>query len=167
MKALLATSTLLIGLLLGDCSGGSGGSGTLPSAQRRFPLNTLPTTNVTLNGTSIKAWLAVTPDQREEGLMFVSDSEISASQGMLFVFPNERDLAFWMKNTLIPLDIAFARADGTIVATHTMPPLTLESFPSIEPAMFALELKSGVLGKIGAKAGDKMIIPSEVLKNVE
>lgn len=99
--------------------------------------------------------------------MWISDSEITEQQGMLFVFPAERDLAFWMKNTLIPLDIAFARADGTIVATYTMPPLTLESFPSNEPAMFALELKSGVLGKIGAGVGDKLTVPPEVLKNVQ
>lgn len=167
MKALLASSTLFIGLLLGDCSGGSSGNASLPSAQRRFPLKTLPTADVSLKGTTIKAWLATTPDQREEGLMFISDSEITVGQGMLFVFPNERDLAFWMKNTLIPLDIAFARADGTIVAVHTMPPLTLESFPSFEPAMFALELKSGVLGRIGAAVGDKLIVPAEVLKNVQ
>jgi uncharacterized membrane protein (UPF0127 family) len=56
--------------------------------------------------------------------------------------------------------------DGTIVAIHTMPPLTLQTFSSIEPAMFALEVKSGILGKLGVQEGDKLVIPDDVFKAV-
>lgn len=167
MKTLLAVAIVGMGLMLGDCSSGSSSSASLPSAQRKFPLKSLPTTTVGVKGKNITAWLVVNNAQREEGLMYVSDSEITESQGMLFVFPNERELSFWMKNTLIPLDIAFARADGTITATHTMPPLVLDTFSSVEPAMFALELKSGVLAKLGVATGDKLTISPDVLKNVE
>jgi uncharacterized membrane protein (UPF0127 family) len=83
---------------------------------------------------------------------------------MLFVFPDERLRGFWMKNTITSLDIAFARMDGTIVAIHTMPPLTLETFPSFEPAMFALEVKAGTFAALGIQEGDKLVIPDEVFK---
>ena len=53
---------------------------------------------------------------------------------------------------------------GRIVKTHTMPPLTLQTFPSIEPAMFALEVKAGTFEKLGIAEGDQIIIPEEVLK---
>lgn len=97
--------------------------------------------------------------------MHVAADEIADDQGMLFVFPDERLRGFWMKNTITSLDIAFARFDGTVVAIHTMPPLTLRSFPSYEPAMFALEVKAGTFARIGLKEGDKLEIPASIFKD--
>lgn len=96
--------------------------------------------------------------------MYVPEREIADDQGMLFVFPDERYLGFWMKNTITPLDIAYARMDGTIVTTHTMPILTLQTYPSYEPAMFALEVKAGTFERLGIAAGDRIDIPDEVFK---
>lgn len=134
--------------------------------RRVFPLNTLPTTTITVNENAIRAWLVTGPDEREEGLMWVIANEIADDQGMLFVFPDEAYRGFWMKNTVTPLDIAFARMNGVIVATHTMPPLTLQTFPSIEPAMFALEMKAGSFDRLGVRVGDRLDIPDDVFKNV-
>ncbi|MCK4340913.1 MAG: DUF192 domain-containing protein [Phycisphaerae bacterium] len=137
-------------------------------AQRDFPLSTLPTTTVAINEHVFRVWLAQDFDPKregvvEEGLMFVRPKEIADDQGMLFVFYGERVRGFWMRNTVTPLDIAFARMDGTIVKIWQMPPLTLQSFSSIEPAMFALEVKQGTFDRLGIKAGDRIEIPEEAL----
>lgn len=147
-----------IGSPNGDASNGDS------AARRQYPLNTLTTSTVTLKNHAFRVWLAVTAGQREEGLMWVPESEIADDQGMLFVFPDERYLGFWMKNTITSLDVAFARYDGTIVAIHTMPILTLDTFPSYEPAMFALEVKAGTFDKLGVRVGDRLDIAEDVFK---
>lgn len=143
----------------------SGSSDAASSTLRRkFPLDTLPTSTIAINDHTFRVWLALDSDRREEGLMWVPESEIADDQGMLFVFPEEEDLSFWMKNTITPLDIAYARMDGTIVTIDTMPPLTLQTFPSYEPAMFALEVKAGTFKHLGIVEGDTIAIPADVFK---
>lgn len=137
---------------------------TSSDAKRRFPLSSLDTAAITINGKSLSVWLAQDDAHRTEGLMFVEPEEIGDSQGMLFVFPDERLLGFWMRNTVTPLDIAFARMDGTIVRVWQMPPLTLNTFPSGEPAMFALEMKAGAFEALGIHEGDRLDIPQDILK---
>ncbi len=134
--------------------------------RRRFPLESLPRTQISVNGHTLNVWVVRTPEQREEGLMWVTAEEIGDDEGMLFVFPDERYLGFWMKNTLIPLGIAYARFDGRIVATHVMPPLTLQTFPSYEPAIFALEMKAAAFERLKLRAGDRIEIPNDVFKGV-
>lgn len=148
----------------GSSSQPSNGTGrSNPSdALRDFPLSELPTAVITLKDREIRVWLAATPDTQQEGLMHVTAGEIADDQGMLFVFPAEAQRFFWMKNTVISLDIAYARSDGTIVRTWTMPPLTLQNYPSVEPAMFALEMKAGSFERLGVKAGDRIAIPPDV-----
>jgi uncharacterized membrane protein (UPF0127 family) len=142
------------------------GVGCLASntGQRQVPLDSLETATIEVNGNALRVWLAKTDAQRTEGLMFVTDADIADDQGMLFIFDEEQYLSFWMRNTYISLDIAFARSDGEIVKIHQMPPLTLESFPSIEPARFALEVKAGTFARLGIQEGDRLIIPDDVLK---
>jgi uncharacterized membrane protein (UPF0127 family) len=149
------------------CVGSSGtdsDGATSSAALRQFPLETLPTSTVSIKEQTFRVWLALDLEQREEGMMFVSESEVADDQGMLFVFPDERYLGFWMKNTIISLDIAYARMDGTIVTILTMPPLTLRTFYSIEPAMFALEVKAGTFERLGIGEGDRIDIPEDVFK---
>lgn len=143
----------------------SGESSERPSSEiRQFPLEGMKTSTARIGEHTFRVWLALTSDQHAEGLMHVPESEIGDDQGMLFVFPDERLHGFWMRNTITSLDIAFARANGRIVKIHTMPPLTLETFPSVEPAMFALEVKAGTFEKLGIRAGDLITIPEEVFK---
>jgi uncharacterized protein len=83
---------------------------------------------------------------------------------MLFVFDFEQPLSFWMKNTIIPLDIAYIRTDGTIVKTYTMAPLETRTYPSIERARYALEVQAGLLDELGIQAGHTAEIPDGLLK---
>ncbi|MEW6251610.1 MAG: DUF192 domain-containing protein [Planctomycetota bacterium] len=134
---------------------------------RKYPLDSLPTGTLTANGHSFRVWLARDndrdrPEVVQEGLMHVPSSEIGDGQGMLFIFDDEQVRGFWMKNTIAPLDIAFARMNGTIVRIRQMPPLTLQTFSSLEPAMFALEVKQGTFGRLGIQEGDRLVIPPEV-----
>ncbi|MCL2330586.1 MAG: DUF192 domain-containing protein, partial [Phycisphaerae bacterium] len=84
---------------------------------------------------------------------------------MLFVFSNERSLGFWMANTITALDIAYIAADGRIVRTYTMAPLETRTYPSIEPAQFALEVRAGLFAELGIAAGQYVDIPESVLKS--
>jgi hypothetical protein len=143
------------------------GGGRVSDAARKYPLDSLPTDKVSINGHVFRVWLAreadiLRPGLVEEGLMHVPPEEIADDQGMLFVFTDESVRSFWMRNTLTPLDIAFARANGTIVKIWQMPPLTLQTFSSFEPAMFALEVKQGTFEPRGIKEGDPVEIPDTV-----
>jgi hypothetical protein len=147
----------------------AGGSSRASDARRRYPLDSLPTGTIMINGSEFRVWLANAEDSKrprvtQEGLMFVPPEEIAGDQGMFFIFPDEDRRAFWMLNTITPLDIAYARADGTIVTIQHMPPLTIETFPSIEPAMFALEVKEGTLAALGIREGDRIEYSDEILK---
>lgn len=150
----------------GPGANGNGGAGDSSSSarKRKFPLHNLPTATITVNGQSIRVWVAATEEHRAEGFMYVAADEIADDQGMLFIFEREKALSFWMKNTITPLDIAFARDDGLIVKTHTMPPLTLQSFPSEQPARFALEMKAGFFERLNIRTGDLLVIPADLLK---
>lgn len=87
-------------------------------------------------------YLAQTDEQRARGLMFVR--EMPTTTGMLFVYESERYVSMWMKNTYMPLDMVFARADGSVasVARQTEP-LSLRTVASTEPVQYVLELNSG------------------------
>jgi uncharacterized membrane protein (UPF0127 family) len=143
------------------------GARTQPRAsdqKRNYPLDTLPTAVIRVNNHDLRVWLAITSDHQAEGLMHVPAEEIADDQGMLLVFSDEDLRFFWMKNTITALDIAYARMDGTVVTTWTMPPLTLKNFPSVEPAMFALEMKAGAFERLGIAPGSKIVIPDDVFK---
>ena len=92
-------------------------------------------------------YLALTNAQRARGLMFVK--EMPATTGMLFIYDRDDILSMWMKNTYIPLDMVFARADGTVasVARETEP-LSLRSVASDEPVRFVLELNAGTAQRL-------------------
>ena len=81
---------------------------------------------------------------------------------MLFVFPNDTSAAFWMKDTLIPLSIAFVKADGTIVHIEDMQPQTETNHYSTEPYRYAIEANVGWFAAQGISAGDKAEIPSGI-----
>ena len=99
--------------------------------------------------------LATTPDQRAQGLMF--RKSLGANAGMLFLYPDEEPVAFWMKNTLIPLDMLFIKADGTIAhIAHSAVPLDETPIPSTAPVKAVLEVNGGTANALGIKEGDKV-----------
>jgi uncharacterized membrane protein (UPF0127 family) len=118
-------------------------------------------TVVTLHGDDgtvrVDARVAATPEQRRRGLMHVP--ELPAGAGMLFVFEEERTGAFWMKDTLVALDIAFAGADGTVAAILTMTPCTADPCPTYDPEVAyttALEVPAGWYASAGVEVGDAL-----------
>lgn len=115
----------------------------------------LPTITLGAGMHNIRAEVASTPEQHQIGLMF--RKEMGPNDGMLFIFDRPGQQCFWMKNTLIPLDIIFVRTDGTIVniAENTVP-LSLDPVPSLEPVGAVLELAGGRTAELGIKAGDKV-----------
>jgi len=99
-------------------------------------------------------WVEVarTPEERSLGLM--GRKHLGKDEGMLFIFEAEDYHSFWMKNTLIPLSIAFIDRDGRIVWMTDMKPLTLDSHVPPKPILFVLEMNKGWFSKNGIKAGD-------------
>lgn len=103
--------------------------------------------------------LAATPRTQQLGLMH--RKTMPQDHGMLFVFEDEQERSFWMKNTLIPLDIIYADAKGKVVSVKQMRPLDETSVPSDGPAKYAVELNQGAAARAGVKAGDVLSIPDE------
>jgi len=103
---------------------------------------------------NINAELASTPQQREIGLMF--RNAMPANDGMLFVFEQPGQQCFWMRNTLIPLSVAFIGDDGSVVNIDDMKPQTLDSHCSAKPVRFVLEMNEGWFAKRGIKAGSRL-----------
>jgi uncharacterized membrane protein (UPF0127 family) len=102
----------------------------------------------------IDVQLAMTPAQRETGLMY--RREMPQTEGMLFVFEQPVRQCFWMKNTLLPLTAAFISDDGTIANLADMKPQTTDSHCSARPVRFVLEMNQGWFAKRGIKAGTKL-----------
>lgn len=96
------------------------------------------------------------------GLMNVTQEELPDDHGMIFVFRDDRLRNFWMRNTIIPLDIAYIRSDGIIVKTYTMQPLSEAGYPSIEPARFVLEVNAGQFARWQIQSGDRVELPAEL-----
>lgn len=110
-------------------------------------LDGFDTTTINVGGRSMIVAVADTPTERSRGLMGVTD--MGGLDGMLFVFESENVGGFWMKDTLIPLDIAFFAADGVFVDRFTMEPCTEDPCPSYNPAAayrYAVEAPAGDLG---------------------
>jgi len=101
-------------------------------------------------------WVEVvrTPEERAQGLM--GRKHLGEDEGMLFIFEKEDYHSFWMKNTLIPLSIAFVDREGKILRIADMEPLTLESHPPPRPILYALEMKKAWFSTNGVQVGDML-----------
>lgn len=99
--------------------------------------------------------VAKTPQEQARGMMF--RTEMAPNSGMIFPFSTDRMASFWMKNTVIPLDIIFIRSDGTIesIAANTTP-YSLDPVQSGEPVSAVLELPGGRAAELGIGAGDRV-----------
>ena len=122
-------------------------------AQDQPQLN-LPRVSLGAGMHKIDAQLALTPDQRQIGLMH--RTEMPQHEGMLFFFEEPAQQCFWMKNTLLPLTAAFVADDGTIVNLVDMKPQTTDSHCSTKPVRFVLEMNQGWFAKRAVKAGFRL-----------
>lgn len=114
----------------------------------------LPMVTLTAGMHNVQAQLAASPDQRQIGLMY--RREMPSNEGMLFVFEDTSRQCFWMRNTLLPLSIAFVADDGTIVNLADMKPLSEDSHCSSKPVRYALEMNVGWFAKRGIGPGFKL-----------
>ena len=105
-----------------------------------------------IKGREIRVEVAKTPEEKAKGLMW--RKHLGRDEGMLFIFENEDYHGFWMKDTLIPLSIAFIDKEGRIVKIAEMKPLTLESHTPPKPILYALEMNKGWFSANGIKIGD-------------
>jgi uncharacterized membrane protein (UPF0127 family) len=103
---------------------------------------------------NIRAEVARTPLQTQTGMMY--RTEMAQHEGMLFIFDGLERRCFWMKNTLLPLSIAFIADDGRVVSLADMQPQSEQSHCSAEPVRFALEMNQGWFAKRGIKPGFKL-----------
>ncbi len=101
--------------------------------------------------------VARTDAQRERGLMH--RRSLGSREGMLFVFDADQRLAFWMKDTLVPLSIAFLSSEGRILQIEDMEPLSQKAIRSRLSARYALELPRGAFTDVGAAEGDTVALP--------
>jgi uncharacterized protein len=141
VKALLAAFVLVLMLPLAACSD----EGRLTIESR--------------GGThSFSVEIVDTPETRAQGLMY--REALAPDAGMLFDFKESRPVSFWMRNTLIPLDMIFITAEGLVANVHAQArPHDPTSIPSDGPVMFVLEIPGGRAAELGIAAGDKVVHP--------
>jgi len=95
--------------------------------------------------------------QRATGLMY--RTSLKENQGMFFIFPYETEQSFWMKNTVLALDMLFVNSNNEIVKIHhNTTPFSEQSYPSEKPAVYVVEVNAGYTNKMGIKEGDKIVI---------
>ncbi len=105
---------------------------------------------------SIDAEFADNEQEREQGLMY--RTEMKENEGMLFIFPTQTRQSFWMKNTVIPLDIIFVNSNLKIVTIQkNAVPYSEKSLPSTKPAQYVIEVNAGYTDKYNIKVGDKVV----------
>lgn len=118
----------------------------------------LPTLNITVNGTHLTLEIAATPEARKCGLS--ERSELPPDNGMLFVLPESEPLALWMKDTRLPLSVAFIDTAGRIIAIAQMAPLRTDViYDSQQPVRYAIEVNKGWFNTHHIRVGDIINLP--------
>lgn len=149
--------------MLAACSAPTTTANAATESQGQTGLQKLPLTIRSATGKHrFTVEVARTPEQQQTGLMF--RRELGANRGMIFPYDPPILVDFWMKNTLIPLDMLFIRADGTIARIATATPLSLEGVPSGEPVAAVLELRGGRAAQLGIREGDRVSWPAQALR---
>jgi len=154
----------LVVLLIAGCGGGPSGadaetSGGDSSGAANAPDLRTVTIDSGAEEVEVRVEIADSPDEQATGLM--NRTALAEDRGMLFVFPDEEVRSFWMKNTLIPLSIAYIDSEGRIVDIQDMKPLDDEEphYVSAEPARYALEVNKGFFEENGVEVGDRAELP--------
>lgn len=159
MRVLLATVLLAIA----GCSpqATEPQAGTIPDLDKTFKFDSLTVINDAGEPLQFDVYVARSWEQQRQGLMFVR--HMPETTGMLFIYPGEDVRSMWMKNTYIPLDMVFARADGSVinVISDTVPQ-TLYSNRSARPARFVLELNAGTARRLGIGTRSRLLWEDDV-----
>ncbi len=144
-------------LVLGVPFGLAAGTACAQEGELTFPHSSLVVATAARD-IKFEVELALDDAHRSRGLMF--RKQLGPYEGMLFDFFQEIPVSFWMKNTLIPLDMLFIAADGTIKHIHANAvPMTTDAIPSQFPVRAVLEINGGSAALLGIKPGDKVKHP--------
>ena len=147
-------------------TGGEGQTGerTPPTnPNRMFQLSELEVVDVKIGEHPFKLWVMDTYAKRQEGMMYLQNSDFKDNEGMIFVFPDSAPRNFWMKNTFVPLDIAYINTSKTILNVLTMKAHDIDTpYNSRGSAMYVIEVRAGLFAKLEIKAGMKVTIPESV-----
>ena len=126
----------------------------------------LPTSTISIKGNALAVEIASTPAARSCGLS--NRSELPMNHGMLFIYPNIRNRTFWMKDTFIPLSIAFLHESGRIIKIEKMTPMqTEERYHSSQPVKYAIEVNQGWFGTHAIEVGDTVEMKLPIVINIE
>jgi hypothetical protein len=116
---------------------------------------------ISVGKTTLLVEVADSEPKRRYGLM--NRKSLGADEGMLFVFPEPALQSFWMKNTLIPLDLGYFTAEGVLTETFTMEPnQTTEVYNSASKVVYALEVNAGYFKKNNIRKGDRLVLEKRV-----
>ena len=115
-----------------------------------------------MGGVEVMLEVAADEASRARGLM--NRKKLDRDRGMIFIYPEDRVMKFWMKDTYIPLSIAFLKADGTVVNIEKMRPLVKDP-PYISRGLcrYAVEMNQGWFEEHGIREGDRIVLPREIL----
>jgi len=160
MRALMIILVLVM-LILAGCDDESAGSAE-SSGATSAPASELRNLTIETSGgeeVEVRVEVADTDPERARGLM--GRTALAEDRGMLFVFEEEQELSFWMKDTLIPLSIAYMDSEGHIVDIQDMKALDDDPphYTSAEPARYALEVNKGFFEERGVEVGDRAELP--------
>ena len=126
----------------------------------------LPTSTISIKGKALTVTIASTPAARKCGLS--NRSELPEHHGMLFIYPNIRNRIFWMKDTFIPLSIAFLDKSGRIIKIEKMTPMqTEERYHSSQPVKYAIEVNQGWFGTHEIEVGDTVEMKLPIVINIK
>ena len=155
--AFVVAAVFVVAAALMSCGGNRGvGSEGRDSLTDR-PNPPLPTARLRLGGAELVAEVADDEAERTRGLMH--RTELADGKGMLFVFESDQRLSFWMKNTRIPLSIAYILSDGTIARILDLEPYSEQPRSSDRSVRYALEVPRGWFARAGVAEGDRVVIP--------
>jgi uncharacterized protein len=152
-----ATFWAVLATLLIACSGAVRPAHAQGTADRVVPNARLEQIEIKAGMHLIKAEVAADSPTRTRGLMM--REKLGANEGMIFVFPDKAGHCFWMRNTLVPLSIAFLDDDGTITNIEDMKPQTEDSHCPVRAVRYALEMEQGWFARRGVKAGARLVQP--------
>jgi len=155
---LLAAALIGFGAGCDDSSGGDSTSSAAASSQAATTSSTSPTARVIFHAASgenvqLKVEIARTGEEKATGLM--NRKQLDADSGMIFVWDNPVRSGFWMKDTFIPLSIAFISEDGIIVDIQEMKAQDLSAHVPSKPYIYAVEANKGWFAERGIKIGDR------------
>ena len=143
-------------------SGSGGSGGRSPAAQETTgQVSAMERVTIVTGDADVRVRVEVADDMDEMAKGLMGRTALAEDAGMLFVYPEERELSFWMRDTLIPLSIAFMDGEGRIVDIQDMKALDDRPphYTSAEPARYALEVNKGFFDERGVEVGDRARLP--------